>query len=212
MKIIVPKPIGFTLKFIQMANDKEKYNREWDGDYNKWLELGGKFKYYNTMKARDIFKQIAEAAWMCGDPGIWFVDTAQRETFGTYINEKLKPTGVNPCGEQGLRNIRSLHCLQQGVEGNILKSQPGPFLQGVEIGLREKGFIGLLGPDIDGSHNPFLYGEWTENINRWCFLAGTGALGIFILSIKSERSLQDTIEVLPAPVLSSPTVRIWPVP
>lgn len=87
----------FTFYFPDIEYDKEKYNSEWDGDYEKWGESGGKFKYYNTMKAREVFKQIAEAAWMCGDPGIWFVDTAQRETFGTYINEKLKPTGVNPC-------------------------------------------------------------------------------------------------------------------
>lgn len=93
---------NFTFVFPDINDNKEKYNSEWNGDYNKWVESGGKLKEYQTLKARDILNKISEAAWMCGDPGIWFIDTAQRETFGTYINEDLRPIGVNPCGEQGL--------------------------------------------------------------------------------------------------------------
>lgn len=92
----------FTFCFPDIDENKEKYNNEWNGDYDKWFESGGKFKEYQTLKAKDILSQVSEAAWICGDPGIWFMDTAQRKTFGTYIDERLKPIGVNPCGEQGL--------------------------------------------------------------------------------------------------------------
>lgn len=92
----------FTFSFPDINSDKEKYNTEWDGDYDKWIKNGGKLKYYDTLKARDILDQISEAAWMCGDPGIWFVDTAQKNTFGTYIDEKLKPIGVNPSMPKGV--------------------------------------------------------------------------------------------------------------
>jgi len=89
----------FTFIFPDIDFDKEKYNKEWTGDYDKWEESGGTFKQYNTLKARDILNQISEAAYICGDPGLWFVDVAQRETFGTYIDERLKPICVNPCGK-----------------------------------------------------------------------------------------------------------------
>ena len=92
----------FTFCFPDIDADKDKYNSEWDGDYDKWFENGGKFKEYETVKAKDVLEHISQASWMCGDPGISFVNTTQNDTFGTYIHESLKPIGLNPCGEQAL--------------------------------------------------------------------------------------------------------------
>jgi len=88
--------------FPDIEKDKEKYEKEWGGDYDKWFKSGGEFKYYSQMKARDILDLIAEASHKCGDPGVMFIDTAQKHTFGTYISDKLKPISSNPCGEQML--------------------------------------------------------------------------------------------------------------
>jgi len=74
----------------------EKYHTEWNGDYDEWLQKGYPVEVYETLKARDILKQIAEAAWLTGDPGVLFKDTAQKYSTG-YFDSKLLPKGVNPC-------------------------------------------------------------------------------------------------------------------
>jgi len=83
--------------FPDIEDDKDKYNRDWDGDYDKWYKGSGKFKEYQTVKARKVLEQISEAAHICGDPGVMYIDTAQKNCFGTYINEALVPQSSNPC-------------------------------------------------------------------------------------------------------------------
>lgn len=83
---------------------KRVYNELWDGDYDKWRdEYHQQIEVHQTLPAREVFRQLAEAAHKIGDPGVMFIDTVQKYTPGTQIDEKLlKPMGCNPCGEQCL--------------------------------------------------------------------------------------------------------------
>jgi len=83
--------------FPDFENYRDLYDKCWDGDYDKWVENGGTFKEYYRVKAKDVLSQIAEAAWICGDPGLFYIDTVQKNTFGTYIHDSLKPISCNPC-------------------------------------------------------------------------------------------------------------------
>ncbi len=49
-----------------------------------------------TLKARDIFKQLSEAAWECADPGIQF-DTTTNKWHTTPVAGRIN--GSNPCSE-----------------------------------------------------------------------------------------------------------------
>lgn len=71
------------------------YTREWDGNYKKWEIKGYPLKIYKTVKAKELYNKIAESVWECGDPGVLFVDTAQRWTPVSDIYE-LIPMGTNP--------------------------------------------------------------------------------------------------------------------
>lgn len=94
---------NWTSIFPDREADTKKYDTEWDGDYEKWVESGGVLKEYQTVPARDVLTAIAEASWLCGDPGCMFIDTVQRMAPGTAIDSNLlKPLGMNPCGEQAL--------------------------------------------------------------------------------------------------------------
>jgi ribonucleotide reductase alpha subunit len=74
---------------------KEKYNREWTGDFDAWpIE---DFKVYKTVKAREIWEAIQNAAHKCGDPGIYFMDKAREWTITGCVDPKLLPQGCNPC-------------------------------------------------------------------------------------------------------------------
>lgn len=52
-----------------------------------------------TVRAREVFRQIAEHAWKSGDPGMIFVDAMDRDNPTPFLG-KLDAT--NPCGEQPL--------------------------------------------------------------------------------------------------------------
>ena len=83
--------------FPDFENQKELYDEVWDGDYDKWFKNGGQFKEYGKIKAKNLLSQISEAAWICGDPGIIYIDTVQKNTFGSYIDDSLIPQSSNPC-------------------------------------------------------------------------------------------------------------------
>lgn len=61
------------------------------------LRHGG--RTYETIKAYDLFEEIAEAAWAFGDPGLLFIDRANRDN-PCPLHYSYEAT--NPCGEQWL--------------------------------------------------------------------------------------------------------------
>jgi len=78
---------------VRVTNDFVR-TVEQDGDWDLINRTDGTVR--RTVKARDLWKQIAEAAWACADPGL---------QFDTTINEwHTSPTGgriraSNPCSE-----------------------------------------------------------------------------------------------------------------
>src|SRR6056297_2072295 len=48
--------------FIFPDTTFEKYNKEWDGDFDKWEEKGYPFIKHDSMRARDLLMQISESA------------------------------------------------------------------------------------------------------------------------------------------------------
>jgi ribonucleoside-diphosphate reductase alpha chain len=76
-----------------------EYDRLWDGDLEKWQGLGKKIKVHKTVKAREIWDKICQAAWTSAEPGVYFIERANKRS-NTWYFEKLIST--NPCGEQPL--------------------------------------------------------------------------------------------------------------
>jgi ribonucleoside-diphosphate reductase alpha chain len=77
-------------------------------------------KTVKTMKARDLFRQIAEAAWQCADPGMQFDTTINR--WHTTPNAG-RINGSNPCSEymhldNSACNLASLNLLKFLKEDN----------------------------------------------------------------------------------------------
>ena len=76
-----------------------RYNKLWDGDIHTWVNIGGKLKTYKTVKARELWSKLADAAWASGEPGIVFLDRYNDMSTGSAVERIIC---VNPCGEQGL--------------------------------------------------------------------------------------------------------------
>ncbi len=71
----------------------DKYDEEWDGDFDGWAEADKPIKIYQKIRASVIFDKIVENAWMNGEPGIIFKD---------QMNKTPHPKGTtiistNPC-------------------------------------------------------------------------------------------------------------------
>ena len=65
-----------------------------DGDWQLRERTTGKVR--KTLKARDLWRKVAEAAWACADPGVQF-DTIINEWHTSPAGGKIRAT--NPCAE-----------------------------------------------------------------------------------------------------------------
>lgn len=75
------------------------YDTKWDGDINEWKAMGKEVIVYKTVKAREVWNMICEAAWRSAEPGLHFLERSNKRS-NTWYFEKLVAT--NPCGEQPL--------------------------------------------------------------------------------------------------------------
>ena len=103
--------VGITDDFMQaVKEDKEwdlvfpdssdpLYAEKWDGNLNRWKEMGGKVIKHKTVRAQEIWTNIIESAWNSAEPGMYFIDRANYYSNSWYYAD-LPCT--NPCGEQPL--------------------------------------------------------------------------------------------------------------
>jgi len=78
---------------VRVSTDFIKAVEE-DGDWELTTRTDGSVA--KTLKARDLWRQIAEAAWACADPGMQF-DTTINEWHTSPAEGKIR--GSNPCSE-----------------------------------------------------------------------------------------------------------------
>ncbi len=65
-------------------------------DDKDWVLYGNNEAAWKALKARDLFNQIADAAWRSGDPGLQFIDTIN---FWNTLKEDGTINASNPCSE-----------------------------------------------------------------------------------------------------------------
>ena len=73
--------------------------RSFNGDLDDAIEAGLPIKTYKVIRARDLFEKIVTQAHHNGEPGMLFLDTANRYNPVPHLY-RLEST--NPCGEQWL--------------------------------------------------------------------------------------------------------------
>jgi len=75
------------------------YDSEWNGDIEEWKAKGKRVDVYKTVRARHLWNLITQKAWESGEPGLLFIERANKES-NSYYYSKISCT--NPCGEQSL--------------------------------------------------------------------------------------------------------------
>ncbi len=90
-----------------------------DGDWQTHAIVGG--RVVDTYKARKLWRDIADAAWICGDPGLQFDSTIQD---WNVVPNTGRINATNPCSEfvfldDTACNLLSLNLMKFQVEGGV---------------------------------------------------------------------------------------------
>ena len=84
---------------LRFPDEKSPEYRDFNGDLDDAIEAGMPIKIHKVVRARDLFENIVNQAHHNGEPGILFLDTANRDNPVPHLY-RLEST--NPCGEQWL--------------------------------------------------------------------------------------------------------------
>lgn len=165
-----------------------KYDLEWDGDLFGWESKGYPVRSYKTIKAKEIWNQICQAAWASAEPGLHFLDRSNKQS-NTWYFEKLICT--NPCGEQPLGpwavcNLGSLNL------SAFIKSGEMDFS---ELAEHTKVAIRFLDNVIDDNYYFFPENEKVQkNIRRTGL--GTMGLGDALIKMKIKYGSEKSLEII----------------
>ncbi|MFV0485524.1 MAG: vitamin B12-dependent ribonucleotide reductase [Candidatus Saccharimonadales bacterium] len=147
---------------------------EADGDFELLARTNG--KTVDTMRARDIWDKLCEAAWACADPGIQYDDTIN----GWHtIPKEGKITASNPCSE--FMSIDNSSCNLASI--NLLKflKEDGKFDTKRFITATEVIFTAM---DISVTFGEFPTEKITQNTKDFRALGiGYANLGAMLMTI-----------------------------
>ena len=73
----------------------EGYDKEWDGNFEKWAEKGLPTVVYKTIKAMELWELLLKSSHFRNEPGILFIDTIRRMDNINYLESSICAT--NPC-------------------------------------------------------------------------------------------------------------------
>ncbi|MEW5827747.1 MAG: adenosylcobalamin-dependent ribonucleoside-diphosphate reductase [Chloroflexota bacterium] len=107
--------VGITDAFMQAVTDDDFWDlvfpdiadpryRTFKGTLEQAQEQGLPLRVYKTVRARDLFEKIVRQAHHNGEPGVLFLDAANRENPVPHLYQ-LEST--NPCGEQFLGSFEN---------------------------------------------------------------------------------------------------------
>ncbi|WP_339063497.1 adenosylcobalamin-dependent ribonucleoside-diphosphate reductase [Tepidibacillus marianensis] len=165
-----------------------EYDEIWDGNLQKWKELGKPVKVYKKLKAREIWHTIIQSAWKSAEPGIVFMEYYNEMSNSWYFNPIVS---TNPCAEQGLPawgvcNLSSINLSKFVKDGQVDWDDLG---ETVEISVR------FLDNVIDAT--PYHFKENEENqMNERRVGLGSMGLAEMLIKLKIRYGSLESLEFL----------------
>ena len=104
-------------------NSDPDYAQTWDGNLDKWMAAGKRVIVHKTVKARAIWDSIIESAWASAEPGVFFIERANKMSNSWYYDAGYLGC-TNPCGEQplpgfGVCNLGAINLSKFVSDGDV---------------------------------------------------------------------------------------------
>ncbi|HKA17411.1 MAG TPA: adenosylcobalamin-dependent ribonucleoside-diphosphate reductase [Blastocatellia bacterium] len=110
-------------------NSDPDYGQLWDGNLDKWIAAGKRVIIHKTVKARTIWDSIIESAWASAEPGVFFIERANKMSNSWYYDAGFLGC-TNPCGEQplpgfGVCNLGAINLSKFVSDGDVAWDELG---------------------------------------------------------------------------------------
>ncbi|MDH7576824.1 MAG: adenosylcobalamin-dependent ribonucleoside-diphosphate reductase [Bacillota bacterium] len=156
--------VGITDSFMEAVLNGTEWGLSFAGEKRK------------TVRARDLWDAIINAAWACGEPGLIFLDRL-KETNPVPKNEL---NATNPCGEQPLSPGESCLLGSLNLAKTVVNHQGIPEIDWQELAVTTQVAVRFLDNLIDIAQYPLSFiGEKTRATRK----IGLGVLGLHDLLI-----------------------------
>ncbi|CAM4462238.1 ribonucleoside-diphosphate reductase alpha chain [Paenibacillus endophyticus] len=164
---------------LVFPDTKEKdYDELWSGDLEEWKRLGKRVIHYQTVRARDIWQTIIDAAWKSAEPGVVFMEYYNQMSNSWYFNPIVS---TNPCGEQGLPGWGV--CNLSAVNLSQFYDEKTQDVAWEELAQVTRWSVRFLDNVIDKTPYHFEENERNQKLER---RIGLGTMGLAELMIKLE--------------------------
>lgn len=175
----------------------DRYKKEWDGDIEAWKEKGYPIKVWKTVSALGLWDQIMRSTYTRNDPGVLFLDRANKTHCWNYGGPASRIHASNPCvapetlllTRNGYRVISSL--VGQGVEVWNGKEWSKTVVK--KTGTNQPLLKVILRNGMSLDCTP--YHKWYVDLNNWVIGSNGSKDSDIVMKLASELKPGDKIHV-----------------
>ena len=174
--------VGVTSEFMEAVSGDKMFDLVSPRD-------GGKVK---SIKARQLFRDICEHAWLTGDPGMIFLDRMEEDNFTPTLGIL---DATNPCGEQPLLPYESCNLSSVNLARHAVKKKNGWEIDWEDLGETVKTGVRFLDNMIE--INTYILPETERFVKKGNRKIGLGLIGFgeLLYKLKVSYSSKEAVRI-----------------